>query len=206
MHEAADGCGGLEGPGRRRADRDHPAAGRVRQVHQPSSGQRDVEQLGDRWLAGLCGGDAGVQRSPVPAGSAVIVAEIGVLPCSIVVESVQSLRLRCIARRRARNRQTGPAPVRRRQPMARKPGQRLPILPVQSFSFHFHFYESERIDGGIAADGHAVAGVIVGEGDAVVARHDRPALDVVGPAGNEGVKRGMVIADADVRTPVAELA
>jgi len=38
MHESADGCGGLEGAGRRRADRDHPAARRVRRVHQPSSG------------------------------------------------------------------------------------------------------------------------------------------------------------------------
>jgi hypothetical protein len=25
----------------------------VGQVHQPSSGQRDVDRLGDRWLAGL---------------------------------------------------------------------------------------------------------------------------------------------------------
>ena len=70
---------------------------------------------------------------------------------------------------------------------------------------HFHFYESERIDGGIAADEHAVPGAAVGEANAVVARHDGPALNVVGLAGHEGVKRGMVVADADVRTPVAEL-
>ena len=40
-------------------------------------------------------------------------------------------------RGRARNRRTGPAPVRRRQPIARKPGQRWPILPVQSCLFSF---------------------------------------------------------------------
>src|ERR1700733_3031908 len=68
-----------------------------------------------------------------------------------------------------------------------------------------HFYESEWLDGGIAADEHAVPGAIVGEANAVVARHDRPALDVVGLARDQGVKRGMVVTGADVRTPVAKL-
>ena len=47
---------------------------------------------------------------------------------------------------------------------------------------------------------------VVGEPNAVAARHDRPALDVVGLARDEGVKRGMVVPDADVRAPIAELA
>jgi hypothetical protein len=58
----------------------------------------------------------------------------------------------------------------------------------------------------IAADEHAVPSAVVGEANAVAARNDRPALDVVGLAGDEGVERGMVVADADVRIPLAELA
>jgi hypothetical protein len=78
------------------------------------------------------------------------------------------------------------------------------ILPVRLC--YFLFYESKRIDGGIAADEHAVPSAVVGEANAVASRHNRPALDVVGLAGDEGVKRGMVVAGADVRAPVAELA
>lgn len=65
--------------------------------------------------------------------------------------------------------------------------------------------ESERIDALIAADRHAVAGAIVGKGDAPSVGHDRPALDVIGLAGDERVKRGMGIADTNVGTPVTEL-
>ena len=51
-----------------------------------------------------------------------------------------------------------------------------------------------------------MAGAVVGEANAVAARHNRPTLDVVGLTRDEGVKRGMVVADADVRGSIAELA
>jgi hypothetical protein len=71
-------------------------------------------------------------------------------------------------------------------------------------SCSFSIYESERIDHGIAADEHAVPSAVVGEANAVADRHDRPALDLVGVVRGEGAKRGVVVADADVRTSIVE--
>src|SRR5580693_1302032 len=96
------------------------------------------------------------------------------------------------------------SPVGPRLRAARTSARQSPILPGQFLSCQFP--GSEWIDGGIAADEHAVAGVVVAEAHAVAAGHNRPALDLVGLTRKEGVKRGVVVADADVGGSVAELA